>query len=51
MWELYELGLGDDIHFCSAAHNRGSWDISGEVEQALAVNTQSSTEKIDQKID
>ena len=35
MWEFYELGLGDDILFCSAAHNRGIWDVSGSLEEAL----------------
>jgi len=33
--EFYELGL-DSILTCSAAHNRGIWDLSDAIEQKLA---------------
>ncbi|SMF54955.1 ribosome biogenesis GTPase Der [Pseudobacteriovorax antillogorgiicola] len=34
MWEFYELGL-DHIYNCSAAHNRGVWDLACAIEDEL----------------
>ena len=34
MWEFYELGV-DDVLTCSAAHNRGIWDLSCAIEEIL----------------
>lgn len=32
--EFYELGV-EDIHYCSAAHNRGVWELSEVIETCL----------------
>ncbi len=34
MWEFFELGV-DKIHTCSAAHNRGVWDLADHLEDSL----------------
>ncbi|NRA65075.1 MAG: ribosome biogenesis GTPase Der [Pseudobacteriovorax sp.] len=36
MWEFYELGVNDDILTCSAAHNRGIWELSEAIETKLS---------------
>ena len=34
MWEFFELGV-EDILNCSAAHNRGVWDLAAAIEEQL----------------
>lgn len=34
MWEFFELGL-ENILSCSAAHNRGVWDLAAQLEESL----------------
>tara|TARA_B100001094_G_C18188920_1_gene805807 strand:- start:2196 stop:3644 length:1449 start_codon:yes stop_codon:yes gene_type:complete len=33
-WEFYELGL-DEIHSCTAAHNRGIWSLAERINQEV----------------